>query len=326
MTRIESAKLHRSGAACLIASLAMALAACNGGDSSAERELTVAGSLDRPAVVSFSELQDRPATTQTVDYLSGSTPTTRTYTGTSLWELLFDAGIQTDPSRRNDILNRYVAATGGDGYKAVFALGEINPDFGNRPSLVVYSEIVNGFARPLVDDGYLRVTAPGDIRGGRYVSDLVRLDVRGSASVVAGIGGGTSTQFTVSGAVQRPGTYDLAALQALPRVTRTVGTSVYGGVSLWNFLNTTVGIATDPDTRNDILRMYVVGTGSDGYKAVIAMGEIEPNFGNQPDLIAYEIDGAPLDRNGFARLVVPNDVRAGRFVSNLIAIEVFRAP
>jgi hypothetical protein len=36
---------------------------------------------------------------------------------------------------KNDVLNRYVLATGSDGYKVVFSLGELNPNFGNRPDL-----------------------------------------------------------------------------------------------------------------------------------------------------------------------------------------------
>ncbi|HMN84047.1 MAG TPA: hypothetical protein PKA20_29540 [Burkholderiaceae bacterium] len=84
-------------------------------------------------------------------------------------------------------------------------------------------------------------------------------------------------------------------------------------------------LRTRSDIRNDTLGMYVVATGSDGYKAVVSVAEIDPGFGNQPDLIAYSINGAPVGANGFARLVVPNDVRAGRWVSNLIGLEIFRA-
>lgn len=74
-----------------------------------------------------------------------------------------------------------------------------------------------------------------------------------------------------------------------------------------------------------MLNRYVLATGSDGYKAVFSLGEIDPGFGKQPGLIAYAVDGAPLTGNGFARVVVPSDVKAGRYVSNLIAIEVFAA-
>jgi hypothetical protein len=55
------------------------------------------------------------------------------------------------------------------------------------------------------------------------------------------------------------------------------------------------------------------------------MGELDPAFGNQPDLVAFEEDGAPISDDGFARIVVPNDVKAGRWVSNLVNLEVFSA-
>jgi hypothetical protein len=119
--------------------------------------------------------------------------------------------------------------------------------------------------------------------------------------------------------------FDLAALQALPSITRTVGTVSYTGVSFWDLLNSTVGIPTDSSVKNDILGKYVVATGSDGYKALFSMGELNPGFGNEPDMIAYMADGQLLTDNGFARIVAPDDVRAGRFVSNLISLEVFTA-
>jgi uncharacterized protein with beta-barrel porin domain len=68
-----------------------------------------------------------------------------------------------------------------------------------------------------------------------------------------------------------------------------------------------------------------VATGSDGYQAIVSLGEIDPAFGNQPDLIAYLMNGTSLGTNGFARLVVPNDSKQGRWVSNLVNLEVFDA-
>jgi hypothetical protein len=43
------------------------------------------------------------------------------------------AGSVTTATAKNDILSKYVVATGSDGYTAVYSLGEINPQFGNRP-------------------------------------------------------------------------------------------------------------------------------------------------------------------------------------------------
>jgi hypothetical protein len=288
-------------------------------------QLSVGGAVQTPANYDLAALQALPSTTQTVSFLSGSTPQTHDYTGVSIWTLLNNAGIVTDPAVKNDVLNKYVVATGADGYRSVFSLGELNPSFGNRADLVAYAETVNGAKQPLGSDGFARTTAVGDVRGGRYVSNLVSLDVFDSGSTSAGTGGGVSGAFTVSGDVLHGASFDLAALQALPGRSVTVGADVFTGVSFWDLLNTTVGLATDPSVKNDVLGMVVVATGGDGYKSVFSLGELDPLFGNQPDLIAFGVDGSGLGSDGFARLVVPGDAKHGRYVSNLVSLEVFHA-
>lgn len=52
---------------------------------------------------------------------------------------------------------------------------------------------------------------------------------------------------------------------------------------------------------------------------------MDPNFGNEPDFIAYAANGVPLITNGFARLVLLNDGKQGRFVSSLVSLEVMVA-
>ncbi|WP_454720392.1 MULTISPECIES: molybdopterin-binding oxidoreductase [Cupriavidus] len=328
------ARKHRLPAAFNLA-FVLLLAACGGSDdpqaataplTPPESAVQAGGALDRPGAVTLTQLKAQPAITQTDSFSSGTGAQTHTYVGASLWTLLNGLGIQVNATVKNDVLNKYVLATGADGYKAVFSLGELNPDFGNRPSLVAYAEVLNGATAALGSDGPLRVTAPGDGKGGRYVSGLARLDVRASGSTVAAAGGGLSAQFTVSGAVRQTVTFNATSLMALPAVTRTIGGNTYTGASLWDLLNTTIGLATDPAAKNASLGMYVVATGSDGYKALISLGELDPAFGNQPDLIAYDMNGTGLGSNGFARLVIPGDGKAGRYVSNLIGLEVFTAP
>jgi hypothetical protein len=312
------------GSLALLASLA--LTACGGGGDEGP-SVRIDGAVDRPTSVNTAMLDQRPHVTQTVQYLSGSTPQQRSYVGADLWSLLSDQGVQTDPGQRNDTLNRYVLATASDGYRTVFALGELDPSLGNKGSMLAYAEIANGSTTAIgTEDGPFRVTAPGDVRGGRYVSQLVGLEVRASQSVAAGSGGGASAGFTVSGAVGQPMGFDLAQLQALPASTVTVGASTYTGVSLWHLLNSVTGLTTNAAQHNALLGMYVVATGSDGYKAMLSLGEIHPNFGNRDALLVYAVDGAPLDRSGVARLVVPRDARSSRHVSNLIALEVMTAP
>lgn len=137
---------------------------------------------------------------------------------------------------------------------------------------------------------------------------------------------GASPSFTVSGAVGKRASFDLAALQALPTVTLTVGANTYTGVSLWTLLNdSAVGLQPDTHVRNPVLSMYALVSGSDGYRAVVSLGEIAPEFGNRTALLALRMNGAPLGRNGVARLVVEGDLKPGRSVARVAAIEVIAA-
>jgi PEP-CTERM motif len=100
---------------------------------------------------------------------------TATFTGVSIWTLLTDAGMVTNPAIKNDILNCYVLATGSDGYEAIFSLGELDPMFGGTGATDLIAYMENG--APLGADGFARVVVPGDDFGGRYVSNLVSLQV-----------------------------------------------------------------------------------------------------------------------------------------------------
>ena len=313
-------------------SLVAATGAATAGPISQQFALT--GDITTPGIYDLASLLALPATTQTVTYLAAGTPVTDTYTGTELWTLLNAAGgITPVPSEKNSVLRNYIVAVGSDGYEAVFAAGEIDPKFGNRPYTVAYSD-TGGQLGPGGPDGFARMVVPGDIAGGRYVSNLVALQV-GHAPPIPGTGGGVSTNFKLVGDVSHPGTYTLSSLEALPSTTLTATymgptgsvTDTYTGVSLWTLI-TSAGLVTNPSIKNDVLRKYVVAVGTDGYEAVISLGEIDPMFGDQPDLVAYADTGGQLGPggdDGFARIVVPGDVAGGRYVSNLIELGVFDA-
>lgn len=65
-------------------------------------------------------------------------------------------------------------------------------------------------------------------------------------------------------------------------------------------------------------------TGSDDYQAVVAWGEIDPEFANTPIVLALTEDGRSLAEEG-PRLVVPSDERGGRYVSEVVKIRVKRS-
>ena len=320
----------------------LALLACTGLALSTTEPATAAptttsfdltGAVNHPATYGLADLQALPAVTESVAYGTGSGPVSATYTGASLYSLLSAAGLQAPAGTKNGTLRDVAVATGSDGYAAAFSEGELDPRFGGNatpPDLVAYQ--ANG--APLGADGFARIVAPGDAAGGRYVSNLAALNVVQAPNNPAQ-GGGPSTSFTLSGLVSHAASYDEAALAALPSVTESVtytagGSPVsasYTGLSLWTLL-TAAGLVTDPAIKNDELREYVLATGSDGYEAAFSLGELDPRFGGSasaPDLVAYAQDGQLLGADGFARLVVPGDAAGGRYVSNLVSLQVLDA-
>ena len=80
----------------------------------------------------------------------------------------------------------------------------------------------------------------------------------------------------------------------------------------------------DPDVKNDKLRFYVSATATDNYQAIVAWGEFDPGFENKPILLAVTQDGKTLAGEGL-RLVVPDDIRGGRYVSLVDTIRLDRA-
>jgi hypothetical protein len=326
---------HRNALAALtfIDLTGLAGAAVAAGTSS---QFNLNGDVGTAAVANFSSLSALPATTESTTYTAGGIPVMDTYTGTALWTLLGSAGgITPIPGVKNSSLLNYVVAVGSDGYEAVFSGGEINPMFGGgstAPDMVAYSDTGGQLGQNGVD-GFARTVVPGDKAGGRYVSNLVDLTV-GQAPGPAKGQGGVSSEFTLSG-VDTPGVYKLSSLQALPAVQVTATykaggnpvTDTYTGVSLWTLLND-AGLIADPSIKNDVLREYVEAIGSDGYAAIFSLGEIDPMFGDQPDLVAYADTGGQLGpdgQDGFARIVVPGDAAGGRYISNLVALKVFTA-
>ena len=289
---------------------------------------TVAGAVGVPGTFDAAALGALPQSTQAVTYRSGASTVSDGFTGPTLWSVLQAAGgITVDPSIKNNILGKYVIATGADGYTTVISAGEISPMFGKRQDLVATSDTGGTLPSP---DGFARVVATGDAAGGRYVSNLTSLTVA-SAPVQAGTGGGPTTQVAVQGAVATPLALTLPSLEALPPYTETVtylagGTPVtdtYTGALLWDVLNG-AGIVTDPGIKNDVPRDLVTATGSDGYQVSFALGELSPSFGDAPILVAYsDTDGQLLGADGFARIVVPGDSAGGRYVSNLASLTVF---
>jgi hypothetical protein len=83
--------------------------------------VTLLGDVGDPGIFNLPSLM--PVSGLTANYTAAGAPVTDTYTGIKLWDLLSDASGVTVTDAKNDILSKYVVATGSDGYKAVFSLG-----------------------------------------------------------------------------------------------------------------------------------------------------------------------------------------------------------
>jgi hypothetical protein len=96
----------------------------------------------------------------------------------------------------------------------------------------------------------------------------------------------------------------------------------YEGVELADLL-TKYGAPLGKELRGPALANYVVATGSDGYKVVFSLAEVDPSFHPGNVLVADTMNGKPLDAHtGPFRLVVTEDQRPARGVRNLVSLEV----
>jgi len=135
----------------------------------------------------------------------------------------------------------------------------------------------------------------------------------------------------VDGQVSKPLLLTLEALGRLPHqsvaVTEHDGTmATYSGVPLRDIL-LQAGAPIGPNQlRGKNLGLYVVAEGADGYKAVIALPEIDAEFTDATILVADKRDGQPLDaKSGPLKLIVPQDKKQARWVRLLIALHLRHA-
>jgi DMSO/TMAO reductase YedYZ molybdopterin-dependent catalytic subunit len=113
----------------------------------------------------------------------------------------------------------------------------------------------------------------------------------------------------------------------LKSITQTVGfmtdhgeqQAEWTGPLLWDVLTDSGAIEGVKPAEH--VRLVVRVTSADGYTAVVALGEIAPQFAGRPIQIADHMNGAPIPEHGL-RLVVPGDKRGGRSVRNVIRIDI----
>jgi len=116
-----------------------------------------------------------------------------------------------------------------------------------------------------------------------------------------------------------------AALAALPHTALTLynvhakGCQTYSGVPLMDLL-TKLGVPAKQHGKD--LQLYLVAEGSDGYKAVYSVAEVNPDIHDGAVIVADAVDGKPLPAGGQFQLVAKGDKRPARWVRALVAIRI----
>jgi hypothetical protein len=115
------------------------------------------------------------------------------------------------------------------------------------------------------------------------------------------------------------------ALAALPHKTVTVhnehtkADETYSGVPLIDLL-AKLGVSAKP--MGKYMAFYLVAVGSDGYKAVYSMAEVNPDVHDATVIVADAEGGKPLAADGPLKLIASRETRPARWVRNLVAIKV----
>jgi Oxidoreductase molybdopterin binding domain len=131
----------------------------------------------------------------------------------------------------------------------------------------------------------------------------------------------------VAGPARAPISLSIEELARLPTVRVNVAfltehgthSASFEGPLLWTVLQK-AGVV-DPAMHREQVSQSVVILGRDGYRAVLALGEIAPEFEGKQVILAERMDDQPLDAEQL-RIIVPLDKRGGRSVREVARIEV----
>jgi DMSO/TMAO reductase YedYZ molybdopterin-dependent catalytic subunit len=142
-----------------------------------------------------------------------------------------------------------------------------------------------------------------------------------------------SGQLSITGDISKPLSLSLDDLRHQPRTTVKVANEhqpntqdVYEGVSLATLLKQ-AGAPQGAQLRGAVMATYLVAEGSDGYRVIFSIAEVDSDFQDSGIIVADTMNGAPLAATaGPLKLVVPHDKRAARSVRMLQSIKIVSVP
>src|SRR3984893_18706372 len=136
-----------------------------------------------------------------------------------------------------------------------------------------------------------------------------------------------SQQLTVQTDSGKQVVLSRADLEALPHVKVTAsehssGPVNFEGVTLKSVLEKTGG-AFGESMKGKKLTNCLLLEAADGYRAVIALPELDPAFTDKQTLLAFFRDGKPLgEKEGPYRIVIPDEKRMARWVRQVTTLKI----
>jgi hypothetical protein len=114
-----------------------------------------------------------------------------------------------------------------------------------------------------------------------------------------------------------------ADLEALPHIKVTTGPSgTFEGVALGSLL-AKAGVGLGETLRGKRMASCLLVEAADGYRAVIALPELDPAFTDKQIILAFLKDGKPLDdKEGPYRIVIPDEKRMARWVRQVTTLKI----
>jgi DMSO/TMAO reductase YedYZ molybdopterin-dependent catalytic subunit len=133
--------------------------------------IQVAGDVARPLNLTAEELAKLPR--QTVQ-AKGHDGVDSQFDGVPLVEFLAKAGVPTGKDVRGQAMALYVVVEAADGYRAVFAIAELEPAFTDR--VILLADHRDGKALS-AREGPFQIIVPGEKKHARWVRQVIRLKV-----------------------------------------------------------------------------------------------------------------------------------------------------
>jgi hypothetical protein len=275
--------------------------------------LSVGGEVTTPASYTAAQLAQLPQTTATLRLgFFGKV----TVTGVSLETLVTDASpaYPTLVNTKNSILRVTATVTGWDGRPVTFAVGELDPNFGNHPALLALT--ANGRAIP----GGPELVVPGDTSPVRTVLGASKVTVGIATAPATSTSTAVGTPLTVING-KHVVTLSAALLARLPKETLKVSFGGPTGVQTHTEVGPSLGtVLAAAGIWFPTVNTWVAGVGNDNYAATVT--PFEQYAGGRPLQVSLNEDGQAIQ----PRLVPDGDVKGGRYVSGMVDLYVGTGP